>query len=305
MVPRIHAGEVGLTVAIDENVILHVFLTGKLTKDGLFQIETTGLKIETLKNRARFDFIASTLWAMLGISETVQIRVSEMHLNLNLKVQMELSTISEMLQRRLLAYRIMVIERATGKHFDLPPFITPENVKGVALIYHAISSRSFAWPIGFVDYGFPATKEVRDTLVEINKLPVIKLGPHPHAEALFGQLIPIGEAFVTVKDKTIADFDRVVKELSANDEHMVRVLIRSATGQGAYDFPNAPRLPKSPWDPKIQALVDLETGLDAQLLERYNQLAAGTLANLSEEERKEITNRPELDEEAFVFESND
>jgi hypothetical protein len=300
--PETDIGKVSLTAAIDESVLVLITLTGSLSNDGQFRIEHTGMKVEATKNRARADFIASTFWAMLGLAETVRLQVPELELDLSLGFQLELSAVSEMLQRRLLAYRLMVIERATGREFELPSFIPPEQVKNTALIYHAIIQRSFEWPIGFVEYGWPAANEVRDRIVELNHLSFVRLGPHPESKELFGQLISLGPCFITVRDKVFEDFDRVIAQLAHQDGRIVRVVIRSLSGCGAYDFLQPPSLPPSPWDAEVQKLVNLESKLDMRLVARYNELAAATLAGLSEDEKRAVTERPELDENAFDVE---
>jgi len=297
-------GKISLTVTIDESVIVLITLTGSLSKeDGRFRIEHTGLKVEATRNRARADFIASTFWAMLGLAAKVRLQVPELELDLTLRFQLELSSVSEMLQRRLLGYRLMIIERATGREFELPSFIPPEQVKNTALIYHAVVEQSFEWPIGFVEYGWLATKEVRDRILELNHLSFVRLGPHPESKELFGQLVSLGPCFITIKDKVIEDFDRVLRELECYDGRIVRAVIRSLTGRGAYDFLSPPRLPASPWDLEIQKLVNLESKLNNQLVERYNELAASTLDGLTEEEKREVTERPELDGNMFDAES--
>jgi hypothetical protein len=62
----------------------------------------------------------------------------------------------------------------------------------------------------------------------------------------------------------------------------------------------APHLPTKVWDKDLQMLIDMESQLDAVLVERYNALAASTLEGLDDEERVAITERPHLGEEAFV-----
>jgi hypothetical protein len=292
---RMEAGEVTLRIAIGDDLLILVALNGRLSdSDGLFHIDSTSLRIDGRRNRARSDFIASTFWAMFSLAKNISLQLPELQLDLNLKVDLDLAEISEMLQRRLLAYRIMVIERATARSFELPSYIAAEDVKSTALIYHAIVHRSFIWPIGFVDYGWPATKEVLEQLVKINELPVVKLGPHPKEETLFGQLIPLGDGFVTLFDKVIDEFQSVLNELKLNDGHVVHVTIRSLSGRGAYDLPDAPKLPIHAWESNILNLINLESSLNEKLVQRYDDLAAGTLADLTEQERSDVTERPNI-----------
>lgn len=91
--------------------------------------------------------------------------------------------------------------------------------------------------------------------------------------------------------------------MARNDGHEVKVVVRSLSGQGRYDFPDAPRLPDAAWDQRIQTLISLESLLDAKLVACYHALAAATLSNLTEEEKAEVTIRPELGE-AFLIEDS-
>lgn len=97
------------------------------------------------------------------------------------------------------------------------------------------------------------------------------------------------------------DRDHIIQEMLSNDGHSVEVKLRSLSGQIRYELPEAPRLPVAAWDQKIQMLIDLEDKLVDSLANRYHALAASTLVNLTDEEKAEITARPELDEEAFEF----
>jgi hypothetical protein len=118
---------------------------------------------------------------------------------------------------------------------------------------------------------------------------------------LLGQEISLGHETVIIEDGIVEDRDRIIQEMSSNDGHNVEVKFRSLTGQIRYELPEAPRLPVAAWDPIIQKLIDLEEKLALELAARYHALAASTLANLTEEEKAEITSRPELGEDAYLM----
>jgi hypothetical protein len=237
---------------------------------------------------------------MLSLAEDVYLRIPELQLDLALKFDEPLLDISQMLRRRQIAYRIMVIEKATGYEFQLPLDISGEQVETIALIYHAIVERSFDWPIDSITVFFPASEEWLNRLTFVNQFDAFTLGPDPIARNLFGKQISLGEGNVTVLDKSIENFDKVQQKLTCNDGHTVPVVIRSLSGHGRYVLPEAPRLPVAPWDSMIKELINLEAQLDARLVERYHALAASTLEGLTEEEKTAITARPELDEKAFL-----
>jgi len=300
MIPEMESGKVILRAAIDSDSILILTLIGELfSKEDKFQIKQVGLNIETETKLARSDFVLTSLRAMLSLAEHTYWRIPELQLDLGLKFDDPLLAISQMLRRRQIAYRVMVIEKATGYRFQLPLDISGEEEKEITLIYHAIAERSFDWPINSITVFLPALEEWRQRLLVSNQFNSFTRGPDPITRTLFSKEIFLGEGTLTVEDKSIETFDEVQQELARNDGHTVPVVIRSLTGHGRYDLPEAPRLPDMPWDEKIQGLVDLEVRLDEALVARYHALAASTLEGLTEEEKIAITVRPELDEQAF------
>jgi hypothetical protein len=100
---------------------------------------------------------------------------------------------------------------------------------------------------------------------------------------------------VTISDPYIANLDKAQEEIALRDGHQVRIVVRSHANRAQYSLLTAPSLPTEPWEPAIQKLLNLESRLDAALLGRYNALAAGSLAGLTEEERKRVTARPQLE----------
>lgn len=302
---EMESGEVILFAVVDSGSTLILTLIGELSREeDKFQIKQVGLNIETVNKSTRSDFVRASLRVMLSLAEDVYLRIPELQLDLSLKFEEPLLDISQMLKRRQIVYRIMVIERSIGYTFELPLDISGEQVKNITLIYHAIVERSFVWPINEVGYGFPATEEVLNRLLFLNQLPSATFGPHQITITVFGKQISLGNGYVTVEDKFIENFDEVQKELACNDDHIVKVVVRSLTGQGRYDLPEAPRLPDIPWEERLQGLINLEDQLDAALVARYHALAASTLEGLTEEEKAEITISSNIGEAFLIEDSN-
>lgn len=300
VISNISAGALLLRATVDEDVTAILTVAGRLIEDR-FQVEEVYFNTEAPLESARASFVASTLHAVFSLSKRVYVHVPELEINLDLEFSRPLLDISHMLRRRQLEYRIMLIERATGYKFMLPSDLTPDQVRDVTLIYHAIVHRTFMWPMNTgVTIYFPATDEWLNRLTEHDRYASFTRGPDPKSIMLFGQKISLGDEILTVEDKVIEDFDKVKEELARNDGHSVPVVIRSLSGQGRYEFLNPPRLPDAPWEPMIQMLIDLESHLDARLVERYHALAAATLSGLTEEEKAEVTARPEFGE-AFLI----
>ncbi|MCI0490526.1 MAG: hypothetical protein L0229_28370 [Blastocatellia bacterium] len=299
-------GKVTARVAIDADVSLRLSLTGKLIEDGSkFRMEQVFISIELADQKARAEFIASTLWAMLSLDEKASLQIPQIRLDVNSHFELPLLEISNLLRNRQTAYRLMVIERATSVKFRLPNNYSGSEIEAISYIFHAIVDRSFVWPIDTVTVYVPATQE------HLAKLPFDDgptrqmLGPIPGMKNILGHSISLGNEELLIEDMIIGNADRVRGELACNDGHQVEMVIRSLSGQAIVKLPEAPQLPDEPWDPKTQALIDLESKLDACLVERYNALAAATLADLTEEEKAEVTARPELDFEAFLMDDTD
>lgn len=169
-------------------------------------------------------------------------------------------------------------------------------------LYHAIVERRCIWPLnGTVTIFIPALQENLEWLSLHQQPTRYQLPPTLTSRTLLGQEIPLGHETVIIEDGIVEDRDHIIQEMLSNDGHSVEVKLRSLSGQIRYELPEAPRLPVAAWDQKIQMLIDLEDKLVDSLANRYHALAASTLVNLTDEEKAEITARPELDEEAFEF----
>lgn len=285
-----------------ENVSVVINLIGELVEQDRFQVEEVSIHLNFESESAQSDFIVSTIFAMISLADDVRLCIHEVDLDLSLKFQSSLPEISLLLQRRQLAYRFMVVERATGYKFKLPPEISGSEVENLAFIYYAIVERSFVFPFTTMTYpSIPATENYLKQITDLSRKSFIAVGPEPLHKTLLGKIIPLGnQSTRIIENAVIENFDQVQKELASGDVHNVEVTIRSLSGRARYNLPTAPLLPHNPWSAQLQTLIDLESDLDTRLSERYHALAAATLAGLSDEERAVITARPELDVNIFL-----
>jgi hypothetical protein len=290
-------GKVTVQATASRDVIVTLGLLGTLHAD--FRIDEVWIDIKPLQDRPRAEFIASTLFALHGLSKETHLRIPTIGLDLGQTFDLSLNRISQRLQMRQTAYRLMVIEQATGLEFSLPQNYSGDEIEAIAYLYHAIVDRSFVWHIGTVTIYVPATLE-RLALFPLDSTPTRQqLGPTRVAKSLFGRTIDVGEEELFIDDAVIENLAVVRQELARNDGHSVEVIIRSISGSGKVVVANGPLLPEPTWDPSVQALIDLEPHLDVALADRYNALAASTLDDLTEEEKSAVTARPELDDVAF------
>ena len=294
------SGRVVFKAAID-NAILVLTATGKLSRDeDDFKIEHVNLHMERAEENAHADFIVSTIRAVLVLADNVYLRIPDVHIEVILRFDEPLLDISQMLRRRQTDYRIMVIERTIEHEFHLPLDISGDEVHDITLAYRAIVDRSFVWPIDTITVFPRASKEWANTLARLGREKSVPIGPDPFSLELFGRKIELGQARIIIQDAVIENFETAQKELSKEDRQEVPVIIRSTSGQARYDFFGVPEPPAIMWDSYVQKMVELESQLDAALVARYHALAAATLAGLTEEEKKEVTTFPDLDE-AFII----
>lgn len=299
---EMNSGRVLLEAALDSDSRIVLKLRGNpLNGEDKFYVLQVDLSTETTTKLAISDFVLTTIRASLGLANEVNLKLPELELDLRLRFSESLLGISELLRRRQIAYRLMVIEKAIGHRFDLPLDISGEDVEHIALVYHAIVDRSFEWPIETSTVFLPANGDSVNLLIRLNQMNRIDLGPSPQSRTIFGLEVSLGNASTMIEEAFLENFEEALDELNSGDGHPVAVQIRSRIGRGKVTLPDAPRLPHTPWDPNIQYLIDLEEHLDARLVGRYNALAAATLNGLSENQKAEITARSGIGE-AFRIE---
>ena len=300
--PTLESGEVTLRANVDKNVLARLILTGKLRRGtSLFETERFSFSVEVLEQEPRALFIASSIMAMLGIAGEMEMNIAELEMGQKVTFDMPLLVTSGRLEQRLMAYRLMVIEEATGKNLLIPSFVSREDLGSIAFAYHAIVDRKFVWPNTHTFDGSVLANSVGRSELTIDRPTRLKFDSIPLSRIIFGQTISLGRAAMIVEDAIVQNPEEVSRELALDDGHQVNITMRSLTGQARYEFNEAPCFDK-PWEPRLQVLVDLESELDRRLVAHYNDLAAATLAGLSEEEKKEITARPELEASAFLME---
>lgn len=294
------SGRVTLQTSFDNDANIAVTLVG--TSTDAFHIDEVSIDIRALANKPRAEFISSTLFALLGLCGETYLQIPAIGLDLRHSFDLSLKRISQRMQMRQTAFRLMVIERATGLEFAIPENYSGEDIETIAYLYRAIVLRSFVWPIGTVTVHVPATLESLRLFPNDNMPTRQQLGPTQVVKDLFGHTIDLGEEELFLDDAVFENLAAVRSELAQNDRHPVEVIVRPLSGKGIVGLKNSPRLPEQAWDANIQALIDLEPRLNASLADHYNALAASTLADLTEEEKREVTKRPELDERAFLME---
>jgi hypothetical protein len=285
-----------LRFALDEGVSLALRLTGRLIEKGTrFQPERGQMETEQLNEcGVRAQFVGSSLVAMFGLASEVLFEVPELALDLKQDYDLPLSLISNQMRTRQATYGLMVIERATGEKFVLLPSLTEQDRTAIALAQLAVAEGSFTRRMRRFPFTVTAKKELSN-LPQDGKPFRFESALQKGEMKVLGQPVHLGRWKVTIEQAVIENPDDLRRAMAQDDGRDVKMSLLSLTGEVHFDFPEAPRLPDSPWDAKIEELEGLEEHLRSHLTSRYHAAAARSLAGFSEEEQAELTARPEMD----------
>lgn len=268
------------------------------------QIKDASWRLRLANHKARTHFIADTLYAMLGLAGPLTIAIPNMSFELRLNFKIRTPEISKFLQLRQVEFGLMVIGTACGVDFEIPSHISGDEMNSISLAYHAIFMRQFEWRVNEITQPTPATEEMLDWFDSLKSEPNgdyrLMFGPSPFARPILGREISLGQQTIYIDDAVIENREGLRRELAQKDGHIVPIRIRPRGRRGRYVFTDAPQLPAEPWDERIRAFIALEETLDARLADRYHELAASTVANLTPEEIHAVTSRPELEEDAHL-----
>ena len=299
--PLVEDSKISARFILDGGVYLDLNLTGQIIKqENEFEVSQFSIFYNIEERRPRTHFVADTVMAVMGLAGRLDLNIAEPNVSTPLNLELSLLEISKMLHRRQTAYRLMFIEEVTGKRFVLPSAIWDKDIGDIAFVYHALVDRSFTWSARNFHASVPATSEDASLVAKPAQSPRWQIPVEPLSVSIFDEPINLGRAIVTIEDAVISNGEELQEQLSAGDGRQVALEIRSNSGQDKYEFIETPYSSNVSWETKIQALINLEPYLDAAITERYHALAASTLADLTEDEKEEVTNFPDLDESFIV-----
>src|SRR6266404_434545 len=160
---EIEKGRLVVKAGIYSKAKIVVTLFGELATDG-FQTNRITLGFENSQRTAESDFRGATMRAVLSLATQTRLSSPGLSLDLWFRPNEPLREISAVLKFRQTMYRLMVIEQAIGRHFEMPSFILGEDMKAISPVYHAIVERGFAWPFeGVHTVVYAARKDVADS----------------------------------------------------------------------------------------------------------------------------------------------
>ncbi len=282
-----------LKLGIAEEATLEVVLTSD--KPGI----EADVILENLVPTAHSTFMVTTLSLMLALAGEFELQLTPGDFSTQHRISTPLSQLGVISPLRKAAYELMVIEQAYGTSF---PVTAPYNFASPALItfiHHAITEKEFVWQFYEEAFCFQATKAAKSLMQDIH-LPLTRQFVVNHFEVeLQGRKLDLGRHCVRIENAIITNVEQIAKELEQLDGHDFPVFVRASNGAATYQFLQTPP-PTSSFDQLTQEFIDLGGQLMELFFEAVNELAAASLAGLTEEEKAALTEPFTLSEEAFI-----
>jgi hypothetical protein len=294
------SSEIVLYLKFDNNVI-RVVLSGKWKDDEGLYINNFGLGIEKTGETPVSAFLLKTLWVMLGLSTKVKIQIPTFNQEATMSFDTSLNTISDLLQTRQIAYRLMIIEKAFGVKLPFPQFIDGKDIENIAYCYHSVVDKKFEWFCQSAITPWVASQTYFSLLPEKNVPFPIQYGYEPIEKEIFGYQIDLGLQTGKIEEAVLDNFEEVKKELSKLDGSQVLAQVRSKSGIVQIESITTPHLPEKVFSKDIQQLIDLEDKFDSMYFDKYLNSFSNAFEGLTDEQVQAITERPTLEEEAFNF----
>lgn len=273
-----------MKLAVDREVILVCRLNGESATNEAEPRPEVMIGFEAGSQSARAAFVIATLKALFGLSETVNWRLPILQLDAEIRPAAPLHQTGPLLRRRMMAQFVMEIEQAFHQDLTMPASLTREEEDRITFVHDALTDRAVVWMFNEGEFTLQADQETRARLEAGNQSSVFNLEIPRWNEELFGRRLRLGRASAAFENATIVNADEVSRELERLDGHEFRAVIRSRAGVAKYDFPDAPRVPETGRDDLIEGLMALESPLVQTYFQAVNQLAAGCLPDLPDEE---------------------
>lgn len=288
---------------VDEDVLVVCRLKGsRIAGSEKVRSEELAINFEIKSLRPRARFVAATLQAMLGLSETVRLRIPTLHLDAPLQSSVPLDKLARLIHSRWMPYQLMVINRACGLFISEPPQLFREEQDRISFAYDAIVERGADRHFYQGAFSMRADEQTR-ALVEAGEPFTYRFVIERFEHEILGHQFDLGSAVVTAPNAIFVNPGEALRELKRLDGREFKTLIRAQDGVLKYEFADAPRLPAPAWDERIAGLVQMEKPLLKLHFNAVNQLAAASVAGMTEEEM-ELYTQP-LHKDDFELIGND
>jgi hypothetical protein len=292
--------ELGLYLKFDDNVI-KITLSGEWNDDEGLYVKNFGFDVGQQGETPNSVFLLKTFWIMLGLSVKLKIKIPVLNQEATMSFDTDLKAISELLQTRQIAYRLMVIEKTYGIRLSVPQFIEGRDIENIAFCYKAIIERKFEWFCDTLTFFPLSTTEYIDLLPPTNSLFLLTFPTQNETRIIFDRSLNLGQLFIEIDQAMVVNYEEARQKLLALNGAPVEVIVKSMNGKMRYKAINVPILPKNAFSREIQQLIDLEEKFDSMFFDKYINSFSNAFEGLTDVQIQAITERPDLEEEAFNF----
>ena len=290
--------EITFRSIIDIGVIASLTIRNEASAapDKNLRVKNASLRFEASEHHARSLFITDTLYALLGLAGPVRVSVPDINLDMSLQFNVPLSELSELLQRRKMYFGLLVIEKATGKKFQVPEYISGEDISAILFSARAILDKRFIWRVNEIVQPTPSNDETltwfQNLKPAVANASVFKMmfGPTPTNRLVLGQEISLGSQTVLLEDAVIEDGDRVASALASRSGYVVTIRIKPLSRVGTYIFTDSPTLPDNAWDKRIRHFIEMDQALSHGLINGYLQMMSVVVPELPPEQMYALLN---------------
>ena len=296
------SGQIVFKLEYADKFLVHLKLNGYWDSNGEsnFQLNDLNWVFEEKENSPTSAFLLETFKAILCLSNKVKVEIPSIDYSFGVSVPLPLNKISEILQNRQFAYRLMAIEKAFQTSLPFPKrFIAGEEVENIAFCYHAVVDRQFEWVCNSFTVFPPSAKENLKYLPENNTSYHLAFPTLNEIKVIFNHELLLGQFMIDIEKASIENYEEVKEKFAKFDGQPVEMVIKPLNGKIKYTSLNVPVLSSKAWKVEIQKLIDLDEEFNSAFLERYFKIATSTLEGLSEEQKESITERPKLSIKGF------
>jgi hypothetical protein len=277
-------------VAIEESVTMVWTLSGEpALEGGKMLLKDAAFDFEMESGRPRAEFVADTVKALLWLAGPIRLRIPGVRFDGELNFETPLGKSNHLLRHRWTAYLLMVIERAFNCQLSIPAEVSDKDWLDISFVHDAIVDRSFIWP--FTQERLPLRdEEEARSMLENGETPFhFSLKLENFRRRMLGRELSLGQTTITIERALLLNAAEVKEQLECPDECEIQAFIRSLDGRATYEFHDAPRVAGMEWDERIVEFIELEEPLGNRLCREFNNLAASSLAGLTEEQIAAVT----------------
>lgn len=276
-------------------ILVSATLIGYWSKNEVptFHLNEVSLNLVEKPNQPLSVFVASTLWAILGLGLPVGIDIPLLEYHLSTSFEIPVGQVQTLLEERHLAERLLVISSVSGAMFLIPTgYIDAADVESIAFCYHAIVDREFDWRANTLTLFIPPRSEYSSMLPDTDRKFDLKYPSTHERRTIFGQALNLGQFWVEAKAARVVNYESVMRQMQLQRAEPVEVVIEPDDAKLRFKAIDTPRFNASRFPEELNTLRGVSEKIQDILLTKYFRLFSATVDGLNSDQIEAITRRP-------------